>query len=151
MGNLFNNIGGKIKMLAQITCWIGIVGSIIAGIVLLVEDGGYGELIVPGILVAVGGSLLSWCGSFVLYGFGELIENTSEIAQNTRGGERKSEMQERFKTERNFKDTSYGENEGLKKEYQTLPANASYLCECGLRFYGETCPNCGRKKNTVNV
>ena len=36
------------------------------------------------VAVIVLGSLLSWVGSFVMVGFGELIENTAEIAANTR-------------------------------------------------------------------
>ena len=37
-----------------------------------------------GIGTALLGSLLSWVGSFMMIGFGDLVENTAEIAANTR-------------------------------------------------------------------
>lgn len=77
---MFDNIGGKIKGLASILTWIGIVASVIIGIIFIADgDGG-------GILIMILGSLTSWLSSLLLYGFGELIENTSTIAQNTSKG-----------------------------------------------------------------
>ena len=75
---MFNNIGRKIKMLAKCMCWLGIIASVISGIAIISEDSYYNSTIVPGILVAVGGSFLSWIGSFFTYGFGELVENSSK-------------------------------------------------------------------------
>jgi len=70
---MFNNIGGKIKGLAKFMCWLGIIISVIAGVVLIIAAAssrsytfdGYGERItissggsvVAGILVIVFGSL----------------------------------------------------------------------------------------------
>ena len=71
---MFDNIGGKIKTLATVVCWIGIVVSVIYGLVLLDYSAA------AGILTMVLGSLLSWISSFTLYGFGQLIEKTTEIA-----------------------------------------------------------------------
>ncbi len=75
---MFYNIGSKIKSWAKTVCYAGIVISVIAGFMLL------GTFEFLGILVAVAGSLSSWVGSICLYGFGELIEKTTEIAENTR-------------------------------------------------------------------
>lgn len=69
---MFEEIGGKIKGLAQITCFIGIVASIIAGIVMFATS------FWLGILIIIGGCLSSWIGSFALYGYGEMIEATCE-------------------------------------------------------------------------
>lgn len=85
---MFENIGGKIKTLAEIICWIGIAGSIVAGFLILMSTEGS---TLSGIFLLLGGPLFSWIGSFVLYGFGELIEKTSEIARNTYDCERKME------------------------------------------------------------
>ena len=71
---MFDNIGGKIKTLAQVFCWIGIVSSALSGLVIMFDDD-----FLLGILIAAIGALLSWISSFTLYGFGQLIEN-SEIA-----------------------------------------------------------------------
>lgn len=73
---MFKNIGSKIKSLAEIICWIGIVISVLIGIAWMENS------IIGGILIAIIGSGISWIGSFFAYGFGELIEKTSEIATN---------------------------------------------------------------------
>ncbi len=78
---MFDNIGRKIMPLAQVVCWIGIVGCVITGTVLLFIDE---DLVLTGILLAVFGSLLSWIGSFFLYGFGQLIDNTDTIVGQNR-------------------------------------------------------------------
>lgn len=73
---MFRDIGVKIKILAVILTWLGIMGSVGGGIVLMMSD----QLVI-GILVALIGSLAAWLGSFLLYGFGELIANTTEIKE----------------------------------------------------------------------
>ena len=78
---MFDNIGGKIKSLAKVVCWICIILFIIMGIIMCLAGPSY---IIYGVLVAVLGSLASWIGSFVLYGFGELIDNSAKIEENTR-------------------------------------------------------------------
>lgn len=73
---MFTNIGGKIKIVAQVITWIGIVCSVISGVVLVINAG-----FIPGLLTAVFGSLFSWLGALAMYGFGELVEN-SDIRTN---------------------------------------------------------------------
>ncbi|MBQ8748051.1 MAG: hypothetical protein IJZ08_09345 [Clostridia bacterium] len=72
---MFNNIGGKIKTLAKVLCWTGIILSILVGNRRMAND----EIV--GLLTAVIGAFLSWISSFALYGFGELIVKTTEIAE----------------------------------------------------------------------
>ena len=74
---MFENIGGKIKTLAIVCTIIGIVISIAVGILYGAEED-FGA----GLLIIILGCLSSWLGSFLLYGFGELIENTTEIRKN---------------------------------------------------------------------
>ena len=78
---MFTNVGRKIMDLATLVCWIGIIGSIITGIIMMAISE---SLILPGLLVAVVGSLGSWIGSWFTYGFGELLETTKQIEKNTR-------------------------------------------------------------------
>jgi len=88
-GFMYNNIGHKIKFLAQLIAWIGIIGSIIHGLVWIVLGifSGMGGGVVGGFLIGIGvmiGSfLVSWISSWFMYGYGELIEKTTEIARNT--------------------------------------------------------------------
>ena len=92
---MFNNIGRKIKTLAKVLCWLGIIASVISGIVMVLTGvalnstsviRGYGATVdaelggaaavVGGIVMMVVGSLVSWIGSFCMYGFGQLVENS---------------------------------------------------------------------------
>ena len=76
---MFNNIGGKMKALAKMICTIGIIASVIGGIALI----GSGVHAIFGILAMILGAFFAWIGTWVLYGFGELIEQTTTIARNT--------------------------------------------------------------------
>ena len=78
---MFNNIGSKIKSLAKVICWLGIIISVITGIIGIIN--GTEQFTVSGIITIIFGSLASWLGSFFAYGFGQLIENTDEIRKNT--------------------------------------------------------------------
>ena len=80
---MFNNIGGKIKALAKIICWIGIICCIILAILYAYQARNtYGYIVAA--VIAIFGSLASWIGSFLLYGFGELVDNSAKIEANTR-------------------------------------------------------------------
>ena len=68
---MFSNIGGKIKTAARVCCWILIAAFVIMGIAQIVGGNGLG-----GLVTIVVGALAAWVGSFTLYGFGELIENS---------------------------------------------------------------------------
>ena len=68
---MFSNIGGKIKVATKVCCWIMIVSFVIMGIALIASG-----LALYGIVFLIAGPLSTWIGSFVLYGFGELVENS---------------------------------------------------------------------------
>ena len=74
---MFENIGGKIKVLAVVVCIIGIILSVFYALNLWAS--GYNNSFWLGLVALVGGSVLSWIGSFFAYGFGELIERTCSI------------------------------------------------------------------------
>lgn len=75
---MFSNIGSKIKTLAQVMTWLGIIAFIIIGIGIMALDD---EMIFIGLIVMVVGGILSWVSSFVLYGFGQLVENSDKMVQ----------------------------------------------------------------------
>lgn len=74
---MFKNISGKIKGLAKVNCIVGIAISVVVGIGM----SGDSKMAPIGVLVMIVGLLVSWIGSFFVYGFGELIENTTVIAE----------------------------------------------------------------------
>ena len=98
---MFDNIGKKIKTLATVLCWGGIVASVIVAMMMfmLAEDSAE-EFMGPGLFFLIIGPLSSWISSFFVYGFGELIDKACDIERNTRGGERKSAAQAKVETER---------------------------------------------------
>ena len=99
---MFNNIGHKIQKLAKAFWWIGIVFWTIKGIDLIGSlsmthqlTGSYVTASAAGVLVSIVtiivGVLLSWIGSFLLYGFGQLVEDTHAIRENTEAEEESTE------------------------------------------------------------
>ena len=76
---MFDNIGGKIKTLAVVTCGLGIIASIIGAFALWIQSSDYNPTAFSGVLVLVLGSLASWICSSFTYGFGELIENSETL------------------------------------------------------------------------
>ena len=91
---MYDNIGEKIKVLAKVVFIVGAIAAVIAGIALMRSN-------VPiGLLVIVLGSIIALISSWLIYGFGELIDKTCDIARNTHGGERKSEAQSKVDYER---------------------------------------------------
>lgn len=79
LDNLYENIGGKIKNWAK---WIFIVESIcaiIAGLVLF-SEAEYDEIfILYGFLAIILGPVVAWVGSWLLYAFGEMVEDLHAI------------------------------------------------------------------------
>ncbi len=91
---MFTNIGGKIMGLAKFIAWVGIILSIIYGVLAIVATsqissfsggsiniGGYGVL--GGILTMIIGGIISWLSSLVLYGFGQLVEDMNTTANRS--------------------------------------------------------------------
>ena len=77
---MFENVGRKIKSVARILCWTGTAITMLFGCLL-----GFGSgFAILGVVLLIFGPVGSWIGASILYGFGELIEKTTEIAENTR-------------------------------------------------------------------
>ena len=87
---MFSNIGNKIKGLAITLTVLGIITSIIYGIIVAStasELSGFAKNagVIGGLLIIVVGSVLSWIGSLVLYGFGQLVESAQNIEKKITG------------------------------------------------------------------
>ena len=77
---MFDNIGKKIKSLAETISYIGIAASVIFSILFMLADASL-ESIFLGLFYLIAGAVASWIGSFLLYGFGQLIENTDILVK----------------------------------------------------------------------
>ena len=78
---MFKDIGKKIKGLAVVIFVLGTIASIVSAIILMTS---YRPLVLIGILVLFTGPLVAWIGTWMTYGFGELIDKTAQIERNTR-------------------------------------------------------------------
>lgn len=94
---MYDNIGGKIKGLAKAVFIVEAIAAVITGIGLIASDE---DLIPIGLLVLFGGPIVAWVSSWVLYGFGEIIDKLCDIERNTRGRKIKSKAQAKVDSER---------------------------------------------------
>ena len=77
----YDNIGQKIKSLATGTFVVEAIAAIIAGIYLITSSE---NMVLIGFLVIFAGPLVAWVLSWLLYGFGQLIENSDIIAEESK-------------------------------------------------------------------
>lgn len=90
---MFRNPGGKIKSYAKVLFWIGVVISIIIGVIEIGSSfvaaaysyqGSFDTIllgIIGGILTVAIGTLISWLAVLTLYAFGTLVENSDELVR----------------------------------------------------------------------
>lgn len=90
---MLRNPGGKIKSYAKVLFWIGVVISIIIGVIEIGSSfvaaaysyqGSFGTIllgILGGILTVAIGTLISWLAVLTLYAFGTLVENSDELVR----------------------------------------------------------------------
>lgn len=76
LDSLYENIGGKIKSWAKWIFIVEAIGSIIAGIVLAAEED------ILYIFIAIIGPFIAWVSSWILYAFGELVEDVGRIRKH---------------------------------------------------------------------
>lgn len=123
---MFDNIGSKIKTVAKVVCWIGIIASVIVGFIMLVQDE---DTALAGILTMIFGSLGSWIGSFITYGFGQLVENSDILVQQGKQVPSKSNLS-----------SSASESMSQAGKHQ-------WRCNgCGNMISEEICPICNKEK-----
>ena len=142
---MYDNIGSKIKTLAQVVFIIMAIISIISGILIIFSDDG---AFIIGILTAGIGVLLSWVGTFFLYGFGQLIENTDILVYKVK---ETSKNIQKVSTDNNQKDIS---TEKVAESMKNSQASSSTTSEnvkrcplCGERVTSKTCNFCGTENN----
>ena len=79
LDSLYENIGGKIKNWAKWMFIFEAIGAVIAGLVLLFTDE---DLILYGLLTAICGPIVAYVSSWILYAFGQLVEDVERVRKN---------------------------------------------------------------------
>lgn len=72
---MYNNVGNKIKVLAQVTGWTCFAAGFIAWIALLANENPLGW-------AALGGGIAMLISTWFLYGFGQLVQDVHELKNN---------------------------------------------------------------------
>lgn len=70
---MFNNSGEKLQVLAKVFFVLGVIASVIGGIILFVQSP---QLPWLGFVIIVAGTFSSWVSSLVLHAIGEAAENS---------------------------------------------------------------------------
>ena len=82
----YSNIGKKIKTLAVVTCIVEIILALFGGMVMFFAtaiDGNFMGVFIALISMVIA-PFVAWVSSFMMYGFGELIDKTAANERNTR-------------------------------------------------------------------
>ena len=137
---MWDNIGRKLQSLAKVVCWLGIIGSVIMGIIIMAQNQ---STIVTGLLYLVIGCLASWIGSWAMYGLGlvvEYVENRGKIpsSSNPTGNTNTAKTDAETPSEE-------------KKQRRELTENYIVCPNCNLRssknyiMAHKKCPQCGKE------
>ena len=148
---MYENIGVKIKGLAKAIFIVEAIASVITGIALWIDtEEGWCALIL------FCGPILAWVSSWLIYGFGEIIDKLREIELNTRGGQSKIKIKETAeKAEK--EEVEHMQRERiesiLKKQNTKVISNApsTKRCpNCGENISSSVCDMCGKSNNLFN-
>lgn len=88
---MYDNVGNKLKTISVLFMVLGVLLSIVTGIILIVISNSF---MLYGVIIIIIGPILSWIGSLVLYGFGQLVEN-SDILVSQNNKETEEDPQEK--------------------------------------------------------
>ena len=124
----YENIGNKIKGLAQMAFVVETIAAVITGFTLMATDE---DLILYGLLVLIAGPIIAWVSSWLLYGFGQLIENSDIIAAEYN---RKNEKHEKEVAKTNEKKQAQ-----RKKQIKANMENPNFDED---EYIDIACPNC---------
>lgn len=135
------NVGRTIKTIANVCYIIGIILSIIAGLILATEISG------AFILISIIGPLVLFVPYYMMFGFGEIIIKLYEIEENTRSKNVKGKKGKK----RNNSQVEESNNENYDEEIfdddydDSIPKITCPDCHTKHDFDYPKCPNCGHK------
>ena len=85
----FDRIGKKIKGFVKVLFYLQVIVYGVLALFLAISMAPIGILI--GLLVFIVGTLIAWISSWMLYGYGELIDKTTDIAEFLEGDDKSRE------------------------------------------------------------
>lgn len=119
LDSLYENIGGKIKSYAKWVFIIEAICAVITGIAMIATND---DMILYGILTLVLGPVIAWVGSWILYAFGQLVEDVHAM-RNEEG----TEAEEKAKREKALRLKREAEEKAKRKTASSF-CNKCELC-----------------------
>ena len=140
---MFDNVGSKVKVMATVFCIIGIIASVILGIVALV--GGQG---IVGLIIIALGAFSSWLSCLALYAIGHSAEAVDSMCFRLECIEKKLSSGQSQPQSQNQPEMSKQE---LYKKMQAAVQKAEeggWWCSCGAKNSKDAkeCATCYKKK-----
>ena len=138
---LFDNISRDIKKLAKLLFWLGIIFTVVYTIWIWAQGNSWHSTFLLGLIGLAEGLLATVIVSFMMYGFGELIEKTTNIDKNI---------------DRMLRTTESVENKleeaGKEAREKKILDEDGWKCSCGRvnNSYTTTCA-CGVHKRDVQA
>lgn len=140
----YERIGEKIKGLSKVVFISVAIVIAVLGISLIVfgADGHSTALVLIGLLIAICGPIIAWISSWLLYGFGELIDKVCDIELNTRIAENKLKVQKESTKDSHEKSNKNTPSKENKKRFiiDNIVSN-----EIGENTW--VCPECCRENS----
>ena len=138
----FDNIGQKIKSLTKWSCWITIlliwIAAPIAFIVLVADDWTAYLCWIP-LVAAIVGPIIVWIGSWTMYAFGELVDNSTHKQNN-----KKTSIANKQKSDKITSNIVSKSNQNAMAK--NTPKNNDFEED---DYYDIECPNCGEPLSFV--
>ena len=123
---MYDNIGGKMKMLAKILFILETISTVAVALSLFTNDMG-----AIGLLVLFIGPILAWISSWFLYGFGQLIENSDIMAEEYK--------RKNIKHEKNIVKNNERKQNQIRKEAKAIVVDPEQDEDT---FVDIICPHC---------
>ena len=139
LDNLYENIGGKIKNWAIWIFVIEAIGAIIAGLVLIIENGDF----MYGLLILVCGPIVALVGSWILYAFGELVEDVHALRSNSIAPTYTTQSQSTSNSSPAQKQTTSPVVAAVPVATKEAPNKSNAPISAEIKDGEKVCPKCG--------
>ena len=132
---MYSDVGKKIKTLATVCAWVGVVTSLILGLTLVVAD-----FVLLSLIVIACGCVYAWLGYLALYAFGEITDCIRDIRNKLCDGEVQKGVAEPAENAAPAEMQKAEENSAEN----AAPDEVWTCCECGTKNLREMqcCSNC---------
>lgn len=140
---MFENSGKKLQVLAKVFFVLGVIASVLGGIILFVQSP---QLPWLGFVTVVAGTFSSWVSSLILHAIGEATENSESCTYLLQS------LEKTIKNTNNSNEPapSYKPSNEVSvvDKLAEISADKQWRCKCGALNSNTTdyCPQCGNYK-----